>query len=491
MQLTLLKKTKNNMGRLIIIAFLSFLASFNMNAQIKLPALFTDNMMLQQDMDAPIWGWANKNEEITVLTSWDSKAYETKTDKNGKWLLKVKTPKADYTTYSVTVSQGSNSITIKNILIGEVWLCSGQSNMEMPLKGFPGQPVLGGNEAIVSSTNNNIRFITAPRATVLQPNADFDGHWQVASLKTTGNFSATAWYFGSVLQKVLNVPVGLIHVSYGGSNVEAWMNTEMLKDFKNISIPKSKEDFKEAPNREPTTLFNGMLSPVIGYGIKGVIWYQGESNRDRPFEYKDLFKKMVSSWRGLWNQGEFAFYFAQIAPFDYTRYHPNNYLEKYNSAYLREAQLKASKELTNSGMAVLMDIGEKDNIHPANKEKGGNRLAYLALAKTYGMEGFEFESPEFNAMEIKGSTITVSFNNVPNGITSYNKDVLGFEIAGENKVFHPAKAVLRSKSVLLSSPQVEKPVAVRYLFNDFTTAEIFSTGGLPMSSFRTDDWYKD
>ncbi|AXP80058.1 hypothetical protein CJ739_965 [Mariniflexile rhizosphaerae] len=479
------------MGRLIIIAFLSFLASFNINAQIKLPALFTDNMMLQQEMDAPIWGWANKNEKITVLTSWDSKAYETKTDSHGKWLLKVKTPKADYTTYSITVSQGANSITINNILIGEVWLCSGQSNMEMPLKGFPGQPVLGGNEAIVNSTNNHIRFISVPRATVLQPNADFDGHWQVASPKTTGNFSATAWYFGSLLQEVLNVPIGMVEVSYGGSNVEAWMHAEMFKDFKNISIPKSKEDFKEAPNREPTTLFNGMLAPVVGYGIKGCIWYQGESNRDRPFEYKDLFKKMVTSWRGLWNQGEFPFYFAQIAPFDYTRFHQNNYLEKYNSAYLREAQLNASKELTHSGMAVLMDVGEKNNIHPANKEKGGNRLAYLALAKTYGMEGFEFESPEFNAMEIKGSTITVSFNNVPNGITSYNKEVLGFEIAGENKVFYPAKAVLRSKSVLLSSPQVEKPIAVRYLFKDFTTAEIFSTGGLPMSSFRTDDWYKD
>lgn len=478
------------MKKLISIAIFCFSAWFQLYAEIKLPALFTDNMMLQQQMETPIWGWATKNGTLSIITSWDSKTYQVNVDKQGKWTTKVKTPVAGGT-FEIVIKEGSETKTIKNVLIGEVWLCSGQSNMEMPLKGFTGQPVLGGNEAIVNSANNYIRFISVPRATVLSPTDDFEGNWQVASPQTTGNFSATAWYFGSLIQKVLNVPVGLIEVSYGGSNVEAWMNAEMLKDFKNISIPTKKEDFKEAPNREPTILFNGMLSPTIGYGIKGAIWYQGESNRDRPFEYKDLFKKMVSGWRGLWNQGEFPFYFVQIAPFDYTRYHKNTYLAKYNSAYLREAQWQASKEIPNAAMAVIMDIGEKDNIHPVDKQKGGSRLAYLALAKTYGMSGFEFESPEFNAMEIKGSTVTVSFNNVPNGITAYNKEVLGFEMAGEDQVFYPAQAVLRSKSVLLSSPQVEKPVAVRYLFKDFTTAEIFSVGGLPLSSFRTDAWYKD
>ncbi|MFL1012167.1 sialate O-acetylesterase [Flavisericum labens] len=478
------------MKKQVVIAIMCLFSVLSTHADIKLPALFTDNMMLQQNMDVPIWGWGVKNEILQVSTSWDAKTYEVKVETNGTWRTKISTPNAGGT-YQITIKQGSETITINNVLIGEVWLCSGQSNMEMPLKGFPGQPINKGNETIVYSTNNNIRFISVPRSTVLEPKDDFEGNWQVASPKTTADFSATAWYFGSLLQEVLQVPVGLIHVSYGGSNVEAWMNEEMLKDFETIAIHKKKEDFVEAPNREATTLFNGMLSPVIGYGIKGAIWYQGESNRDRPFQYKSLFKKMVSSWRTLWNQGEFPFYFAQIAPFDYTRYHKNDWKEKYNSAYLREAQLKASNEIPNSGMAVLMDIGEKDNIHPANKKVGGNRLAYLALAKTYRIDGFEYASPEFNAMEIKGSTVIVSFNNVPNGITSYDKDVLGFEIAGENKVFYPATAVLRRKSVMLSSPQVEKPVAVRYLFKDFTKAEVFSVGGLPMSSFRTDDWYKD
>ncbi len=472
----------------IVLVIACVFSVFTLQAEIKLPALFTDNMLLQQQGNAPIWGWASKNESLKITTSWDGKVYEVKADKTGKWKTSLQTPEAGGP-YTISVSNEKETKVVNNVLIGEVWLCSGQSNMEMPLKGFPGQPVQGGNEAIVRSNNKNIHFITVPRATVLEPKEDFEAAWQVASPKTSADFSATAWYFGSLLQEVLDVPVGMIVVSYGGSNVEAWMNEEMLKDFDlALELPKKEEDLKSNPNRVPTTLFNGMLSPVIGYGIKGAIWYQGESNYERPFQYKDLFKKMVMSWRELWNQGEFPFYFAQIAPFDYARFHPNDNKEEFNSAYLREAQLKASKEIPNSGMAVLLDVGEFGNIHPAQKNKGGERLAYQALAKTYGFEGFEFESPEFNAMEIKGSTLTVSFKNVPNGVTSYDKEVVGFEIAGENKVFYPAQAVLRRKSVMLSSPQVEKPVAVRYLFKDFTKAEIFSTGGLPMSSFRTDEW---
>ena len=472
----------------LIISF--FLALFHVNANVKLPALFTDNMMLQQQMAAPLWGWALPGENLIIMTSWDSKTYTLSANNKGQWNIKVNTPNAGGP-YYITIRTTNEIKTINNILIGEVWLCSGQSNMEMPLKGFMGQPVLGGNEAILSSTNSSIRFISVPRKTVLTPQDDFKGSWQSASPQTTANFSATAWYFGSLLQKTLQVPVGMIEVSYGGSNIEAWMSAEMLKDFKGIDIPTRTEDIKESPNRKPTTIFNGMLSPTLEYGIKGAIWYQGESNIERPFAYKSLLKKMVSSWRRLWNQGEFPFYFVQIAPFDYSIYHSGLYLTKYNSAYLREAQLQASKEIPNSAMAVLMDIGEKNNIHPADKKKAGHRLAYLALAKTYGLSGFEYESPIYRGMEVKGSIVTVSFSNVPNGITTNNNEVKGFELAGEDQMFYPAKAILRSKSVLLSSPRVDRPVAIRYLFKDFATAEIFSTGGLPMSSFRTDNWYND
>jgi sialate O-acetylesterase len=475
-----------NFRNSIIVIFV-VLGSIQMNAKIKLPALFSDNIILQQKSNAPMWGWADKNESISIKTSWDSKIYKTKADNRGKWKVNLNTPTAGGP-FTIEVSQGKETIVVKNVLIGEVWLCSGQSNMEMPLKGFSGQPVKNGNEIIVRSSNSNIRLITIPRATVLEPLEDFEGKWETASPKSTANFSATAWYFGSLLQQVLNVPVGLIHVSYGGSSMEAWMNQEMLKDFESAKIPTKKEDLAKNPNRVATTLYNGMLSPVIGYGIKGCVWYQGESNYERASEYTALMKKMVSSWRTLWKQGDFPFYYAQIAPFNYAQFHPKDNLEKYNSAYLREAQLKASKEIPNSAMAVLMDIGEENNIHPVDKEKGGSRLGYLALAKTYGLEGFEFESPKYKAMEIKDNSATVSFDDAPNGITAYGNEVTGFEIAGEDKVFYPAKAEVRRKSVVLTSDKVTKPVAVRYLFKDYTKAEIFSTGGLPVSSFRTDEW---
>jgi len=310
-----------------IIAVVCFIVSLQMYADIKLPALFSDNMMLQQQMDTPIWGWAAKNETLVITTSWDSKTYEVKTDKQGTWKTKIKTPAAGTNVYEISIKQASEIITIKNVIIGEVWLCSGQSNMEMSLKGYPGQPVLGGNEAILKSKNSQIRFITVPRSGKLTPNLDFDARWEEASPKTTANFSATAWFYAQLLHEVLQVPVGLIHVAYGGSNIESWMNKEMLKDFNSIEIPKNIEELKKDPNRKATALYNGMLAPVIGYGIKGCIWYQGESNYDRPFQYQELFKKMVSAWRALWNQGDFPFYYAQIAPFDYARFHPNDIIK--------------------------------------------------------------------------------------------------------------------------------------------------------------------
>lgn len=456
------------------------------NSQIEVSSLFSDNMVLQQQAEVPVWGWAEKGEEIQLKTSWDSRTTTAKADAEGRWNANIQTPKAGGP-YEITISQEEEELQLENIMAGEVWLCSGQSNMEMPLKGFPGQPVEGGNETIVRSANKNLRFITIPRNAGVKPEKNFEGQWEISSPQTTGDFSATAWYFGSLIEEALDVPVGLIHVSYGGSSVEAWMNKEMLKDFEDISIPESENDL-DPPMRTATALFNGMLSPVIGYGIKGSIWYQGESNYDRPFQYQELFSTMVKEWRELWGQGNFPFYYAQIAPFNYAQFTPDEIKEKNNSAYVRESQLNAQEDISNSGMIVLMDTGKKNNIHPPEKRKAGERLAFRALAETYGIEGFEFRSPEFKDLEIKGSNVVVAFDYAPNGITSYEKPVEGFEIAGEDQIFHPATAKVRRKSVILSSPEVEKPVAVRYLFGDYVEAELFSTGGLPVSSFRTDDW---
>jgi sialate O-acetylesterase len=265
------------------------------------------------------------------------------------------------------------------------------------------------------------------------------------------------------------------------------MSQDTAQPFESTRIPEAGDSIK-VPNRTPTALFNGMLNPVIGYGIKGAIWYQGETNYKEPDNYPFLFSTMVKEWRTLWKIGNFPFYYAQIAPFDYFSLDAKTPEKWVSSAYIREAQLKSMDSIPNSGMAVLMDIGEEKSIHPAQKEVGGKRLAYWALARTYDIQGFGYASPSFKTIEIKDSCAVVSFNNIPNGLTSFGKELKCFEIAGADQKFFPAKAVLGAKSVTVSAPEVKNPVAVRYAFKDFVTGDLFSTEGLPVSSFRSDNW---
>lgn len=455
-------------------------------ADVRLASIFTDNMVLQQKANAPIWGWADEGKSIKVKTSWNGKTYSAKADASGKWLVRVATPGAGGP-YEITISDGK-AIKLKNILIGEVWICGGQSNMEMPMKGFKGQPIIGSNDAILKSKNPKIRVYTVPRSSVteLQQNSK-PSVWKEANPESISNFSATGYYFGRLLNEMLDIPVGLINVSYSGSFVEAWMSPENLKQFPEVKIP-AKGDTIKAVSRTPTTLYNGMLYPITGYGIKGAIFYQGESNYERPDRYEEMFPAMVKEWRSLWKQGDFPFYYVQIAPYNYAQLPPYNKGGKFNSAYLRDAQRKSLTKIPNSAMAVVLDIGEENIIHPANKEAGGKRLALLALANTYGLKGFGFASPLYKSMSVKGSVATVSFDNAANGLTSFSKELQTFEIAGADKVFHPAKATLNGSSVSVSSPMVKEPVAVRYAFKDFVTGDLFSNEGLPASSFRTDDW---
>ena len=470
--------------KLLATAVFAF-AIFALKAEIKLPSIFTDNLILQQESSPSIWGWAVAKSEVTVTTSWNSKTYTTKADRDGKWKLKVETIKYGGP-YTITISDGT-PVTIKNVLLGEVWLCGGQSNMEMPMKGFSGQPVDGSNMAILKSKNPTIRLITVPRKSTTDAQDNFEGKWEEANPETVSNFSATGYFFGRLLEEMIDVPIGLISVNYGGSCIQAWMSRETSVPFGDTSLPDTDADIK-VPNRTPTTLFYGMLNPVIGYGIRGAIWYQGETNYEEADKYVELFPTMVKEWRNLWNVDEFPFYYCQIAPFDYSIYHKTDWKEKYNSAYLREAQLKCTELIPNSAMAVLMDCANATSIHPSEKNIAGERLALIALAKTYNMTGFGYASPVYKSMEISGSTVTISFDNVPNGITSYDEEITTFEIAGENKVFYPATVWKRNKSVVLSSPQVKEPVAVRYAFKDAVKGQLFSTEGLPLSSFRTDDW---
>ena len=465
---------------------LSFLIALYAQAQVKLGSLFTDNMVLQQKSGVPVWGWSTAGKSVNVSTSWNGKSYSARADASGKWMVKVATPSAGGP-YELTISDGK-AVKLKNVMIGEVWICGGQSNMEMPMKGFKGQPILGSNDAILKSKNNNIRVYTVPRSSVteLQQNSK-PSAWKIAEPESISNFSATGYFFGRLLNEMLDVPVGLINVSYSGSYVEAWMSPENLKQFPEVVIP-AKDDPIKAVSRTPTTLFNGMLYPISGYGIKGAIFYQGESNYERPDRYEEMFPAMVKEWRSLWRQGDFPFYYVQIAPYNYAQLPPYNYGGKFNSAYLRDAQRKSLAKIPNSAMAVVLDIGEENMIHPANKEAGGKRLALLALANTYGLKGFGSASPLYKSMSVSGSVATVSFENANNGLTSFSKELNTFEIAGANKIFYPAKATINGSSVSVSSPMVKEPVAVRYAFKDFVIGDLFSTEGLPASSFRTDDW---
>jgi sialate O-acetylesterase len=468
--------------------FVALFLALGAHAEVRLSRIFSDNMVLQQQSKVALWGWAKAGSVVKITPSWDGKLVETKAGADGKWKAFVATPKASKAAYQITFSDGK-PVTLKNVLIGEVWLCSGQSNMEMPMKGFKGNPILNGNMDILKSKNPMLRLITVKRNGQLAPVDTISGTWQEAAPETVKEFSATGYYFGKLLNEMLDTPVGLILCSWGGSTIEAWMNREMLKDFPETKFAKQGDTIK-APNRTPLMLFNGMLNPIIGYGIKGCIWYQGESNYENPDQYPALMKTMVSNWRQLWGEGDFPFYYCQIAPYNYASISPKEkWGGKFNSAYLREAQFKAQKLIPNSGMVSLMDIGEEFCIHPMRKNVGGERLALMALAKTYGQKGFAYESPVLKDMTIdKDGKAILNFENAPLWLTSFGKELKTFEIAGEDKVFHPAQAQVKRAIVEVSSPDVPKPVAVRYAFKDFVVGDLFSNEGLPVSSFRTDNW---
>jgi len=450
-----------------------------LNAQLTLPAVFGDNMVLQQQTNAAIWGKADPGSRVSIKTSWNNKSYSARTGSDGNWKTSFSTPSAGGP-YSITVSSGTTR-TFRNIMIGEVWICSGQSNMEMGMKGYRNQPVTKANEFIATSSNNQIRLITVPRNTSLALKDNFEAEWKLCEPENVVDFSATAYFFGLMLNKVLKVPIGLICTSWGGTRIEPWISEAGCKSFDFIKLPDKTQKPENLSPQTPTVLYNAMISPLAGFGIKGAIWYQGEANRNEPAQYEKLLPALADNWRSEWGIGEFPFYYVQIAPFDYGT-------AGINSAFLREAQLKAATSGTNMGMACIMDTGEKDIIHPSDKKAAGDRLAYQALAKTYGIKGIACDGPVLKEMKIEGNEVMLTFDNAPNGIMSLGKQLFCFEVAGSNKRFYPATAFVTNAGVTLVSPNVAQPVAVRYAFKDFIVGDLFNNEGIPASSFRTDDW---
>lgn len=456
----------------ILLAFIGYTAQ----ATITLPALFGNNMVLQQQADAAIWGTAKSNAAITILTSWDKKKYTIRANAAGNWKTTVRTPKAGGP-YDITLSDGE-ILKLSNVLIGEVWICSGQSNMEMPVKGFKNQPILGADDMLLEADDTAIHLFRLERAFTKTPQTDVKAKWEMVSPQSAKEFSAVGYNFARILRQRLKVPIGIIQTTWGGTPIEAWMDTTSLKQVEGVKYPASNAAMTK---NDPSVLFNAMIAPLVGYEMKGMLWYQGESNRLQPEIYARLMQAMVGEWRTLWNKGNWPFYYVQIAPYQYPA-------GRELVPYLREAQDKAQTLIPNSGMAVCMDAGDQRTIHPANKMIVSKRLAYWALAKTYGREGIVYQGPVYKSLTIVADTAKVAFSNAPLGLTTYGKDLVNFEIAGSDKVFYAAKAKITNDGLFLFSPQVKGPVAVRYAFKDWPEGELFNTDGLPAAPFRTDDW---
>ena len=450
------------------------------NAKVKLPAFFADNMVLQQQSECNIWGWAEPGKRVNILTTWDKKSYMLTARKDGYFDVKVKTPEAGGP-YMIVFRDGDGVI-LNNVMIGEVWICAGQSNMEMQMKGFKQQPVEGTTEELLHCKDANLRLFTVKRHASLTPVDDVTGQWSEASAASVRDFSATAYYFGRALRQMLGVPVGLICTSWGGSACEAWMNADWLKAFPKVQQMITEEDVKKLQQRCPTALYNGQLKPLIGYTMRGAIWYQGEDNVPRYDYYAPLLKAMVEGWRADWKQGDFPFYYCQIAPYDYSL------IDWKDSQLLREQQLKAETMIANSRMAVLMDAGLEYGIHPRKKRQAGERLAILALANTYDVKGLP-DFATYKEVTFQNDTAVVAFDRskewvyFEHGTTSKN-----FEVAGSDKVFHPATKVWVSRNrVYVVCEEVKTPIAVRYAFKDWAEGDLMHDG-LPVSSFRTDNW---
>lgn len=471
--------------RTIWILFLLLTASIS-HAKIKLPAVVSSNMVLQRNTTINLWGWADPHEKISISTSWLDQPLKVEANKYGRWQIVVKTTNSTTPQQIRLVSENSD-ISLDNILFGEVWVCSGQSNMAQPLSGFEGQPTFGGQKAIMQSANAQLRIFTVNRFGSKRPLDDLEKHisWQEVTPQNLKDFSAVAYFFGKQLQEILQVPVGIIHTSWGGSTVEAWMSEPVLNSHREILLNQS-DRAPKFTQRTPSMLFNAMIHPIIPYTIQGVLWYQGESNLQYSKAYKSLFPAMVNDWRTRWGKGNFPFYYVQIAPY---LYGSNDYYSpKDNSAYIREAQLHCLDSIPNSGMAVTLDIGSKFSIHPPKKREVADRLLFLALNKTYGYTDIVASAPQYNSYFIEGDAIHLTFKNTQKGF--FVSDTLSrFEIAGEDRVFYPAEAKIQKlHTIVVKSAAVPNPIAVRYAWRNWVEGSLLDTNLLPVSSFRTDNW---
>jgi sialate O-acetylesterase len=487
-------------------------------SDVTLPGIFGDGMVLQRDMKIPVWGNADPGEMVTVTLGGRSR--RVKTEGDGTWMVRLKKMNAGGP-YEMAVT-GANEIRFGDVMIGEVWVCAGQSNMNYRIGN------LGDiSERLADADNPWIRMISVDRKKHTEPQFDFIGEnagWIACTPETVKGFSAVAYFFGRDLSRELDVPIGLINASWGGSQAEMWTPFEEIAANPALSpiidrweelhedYPRAKAEYDKAfeawkksqtdgkpvtkrpwappgstRNNFPGGIYNAMLHPVIPYGIKGAIWYQGESNSQRGFQYRALFKTMITSWRDKWGQGTFPFLFVQLANWE-TDTNPYSPKDGGHWPELREAQLMAL-ELPRTAMTVAIDLGEETDIHPKNKWDVGRRLALGAMNIAYGSKS-EYSGPLYRSVKFKKNIAVVRFRH-DDGLTAKGGTLEGFEIAGADKVFHPAEALVDGNSVIVSGADVSAPEAVRYAWDDYPRCNLYNSAGLPASPFRTDDWPRE
>jgi len=462
------------MKKLFFILTILISISTTMYAKIILPSVFADNMVLQQKSTVAIWGWSDAGETVKIVASWNSKdTVKVKADNSSKWTTTIQTIGAGGP-YSIQIL-GSSKLELKNVMLGEVWICSGQSNMEMSVN----WKLINGEEEAAKANNPNIRIFHVQKIGAEHPQQTCNATWAVCTPETMRATSAVGYFFARELQQKLNVPVGIIVSAWGGTPAEVWIEKSRIESDPVLSKHKYSEHFEWWPGN-PGTLYNSMIAPVVPYGIAGAIWYQGESNCGNYQIYSSLMKTLIENWRADFKK-DFPFYLVQIAPYDYG--------DKGTSEYIREQEEIVSKTVPNTGMVVITDLVDNiKDIHPKNKLDVGKRLANYALAETYKQNIGAYKSPAFQSMQVEKDKVRLSFSNVVTGLKCTAKTPEKFLIAGDDQKFVPATAKMDGNTIVLSSKLVKTPVAVRFCFDDTSMPDVFSTEGLPLAPFRTDKW---
>ena len=478
-----------NLRNLLLSAsVLSFAAA---NGAVTMPNIFSDNMVLQADTLAMLRGKATPGARVEAKGSWGATA-ATKAGNDSVWKMTISTPAASFEplTLTVTDKKDGKGVTFENVLAGEVWIASGQSNMEMPLRGFWNQPVEGGGEqiAFARKLGQGVRFITVPKTVSYEPLDNVDARWVVPSPETAGEFSAVAWYFALALRDILDVPVGIVSCAYGGAKVEGYMPSEIIAKYpdRNFEAEKANRDDSFVKHFERVgVMYYGMIVPIAGYTARGFLWNQGESNVGGHDYYPARQADMLAHWRKLWDNDNMPFYFVELPGWVYGG------VDKTECALFREAQHKAAAETPGAYIVCTSDLvyeDEPDDIHARNKRPIGNRLAQSAATYTYGLKGIPHLYPTFREAEYKGNTAVLKFDNTWSGFTP-NENLQGFEVAGADKVFHKAQASIGPNlTIVLTCPEVSEIKAIRYCFRNFAIGRIHDTYGMPLVPFRTDNW---